>query len=118
MQLTQQRAGSILIASVFPFAIVIALVFGHGLINSINKRNFDRVQNGMALQQVELIFGGPPNITDHPFLCHEIWARPDKAVAFIEFTDGLVTDKRWRESKEEPLTTIGRWIDNLSQVTR
>jgi hypothetical protein len=78
----------------------------------VTKANFDRIQDGMAIREVEVILGG----TGQPFHGFSnrgptlVWLSDDGAMAFVEVSDNAVASKTWRASDETILDKVHRWL--------
>ena len=108
---------SLLIATLL---VVVAMTLGvleflpprHG----ITKANFNRIQDGMAFDEVKVIFGGPDSFTDPSIEGRErrgelVWVNDDKSGAVICFDEkGEVFDKSWGDSTEDIREKLCRWI--------
>lgn len=75
----------------------------------VTKANFDRIDNGMTLQEVEQILGRPGTYTWGGYY----WSADDGASAFVGFNfDGdSAGPKTWADSTESTLLDkIRRWL--------
>ena len=73
----------------------------------ITKANFDRIQDGMTLAEVERIFG--PRTRDRDPV--HIWIADDESsFAVVGFADGAVDSKIWEDSEETFPDKIRRWF--------
>ena len=74
----------------------------------VTKRNFDRVEIGMTMVQVEEIFGGKgQRLPDTPYIG---WAAGDLSGAIVTFRHGGVVAKDWVDNPETFLDKIRRWL--------
>ena len=87
--------------------------------SGVTKKNFDRIEKGMTLAEVEGIFGKPSSAMVvagadielvNLFPKYHYWLRDDGAEAWIGFSDFVVSDMEWRESNETNLERIRRWL--------
>jgi hypothetical protein len=101
-----------LFASLASVGFVAALLMsnGPGVTNApgVTKANFDRIEKGMTLQEVEQILGSPGKYTWGGY--H--WEGDDGVTAFVEFDfDGASAGgKSWQDSRESPLDKIWCWL--------
>jgi hypothetical protein len=74
----------------------------------VTKANFDRIEMGMTLAEVEEIFGRE----GEPCPCPPwvIWEASGGSLVSIKFVDDCVLDKEWPDSKETILDKIRRWL--------
>jgi hypothetical protein len=76
----------------------------------ITKANFDRIQDGMTLAEVEAIFGGK-KVFYGPFSGpFDVWVADDGSLARIYFSDECVENVYWDDSEESTLDKIRRWL--------
>lgn len=79
----------------------------------VTKANFDRIQEGMNVQEVELLLGGP-GLPFHGFLDRPrgifVWQADDDSIALVEIVDDSVTSKTWQPSTESITDKIHRWL--------
>jgi len=109
-----QKRLLLLIASL-PLAVaislgVLAMLPGSG----VTKANFDRIERGMRLADVEKILGGkarkvgiwsaPDREEEHD------WIAEDGSWASFLIHDGCVRDSLWMDSTETPLQRMLRWL--------
>jgi hypothetical protein len=93
------------------FAVLVAcvcLVLGVYLLlpmQGITKRNFDRIEKGMTIEEVKAILGEPRDGDDKGF----IWRRADGTHVFVMLKDGKVDDKEFLPSQESLANTLRRW---------
>jgi hypothetical protein len=112
-----------LLLAALPFAVCVALgvlVMVSAMVPpspGITKANFNRIQDGMMLAEVEEIFGhGGVSIDGQKteqFAAGEgylFWRADDGSSASIEFEDDCVTRKDWHESNETILDKLRRWL--------
>jgi hypothetical protein len=71
----------------------------------ITKRNFDRIEKGMTMEEVKAILGEPRDGDDKGF----IWRRADGTHVFVMLKDGKVDDKEFLPSQESLANTLRRW---------
>jgi hypothetical protein len=74
----------------------------------VTKANFDRIEEGMTLQEVEQIFGRPGTYT---WSCY--WWQADGARVFVEFDyNGASAGRKtwWEDSTEPILDKLRRWL--------
>jgi hypothetical protein len=71
----------------------------------VTKINFDRIEEGMTLQEVEQIFGKPGRYTWGGY--H--WQADDGAKVFVVFGNSA-GPKTWQDSTESPLDKLRRWL--------
>jgi hypothetical protein len=98
----------LLLASV-PLAIVVTL----GVLAmlpprpGVTKANFDRIEKGMTLSEVEQLLGRPGTYTWGGYY----W-RADGATALVEFNfnGDSAGQKSWQDSRESTLDKIRRWL--------
>jgi hypothetical protein len=111
-RMTKKRLGLI---AVLPLTIAVTLGVlamlppGPG----VTKANYDRIQTGMSVQDVELLLGG----TALPFhgFPHRgseifVWQGDDGALAFVEIADSSVISKQWHPSTESMTDKLRRWL--------
>jgi hypothetical protein len=136
MTMTKKRL--LLIAAV---PLVIAVILGVLAMlppsPGVTKANFDRIEKGMTVAEVEGIFGGEgeegevtrddkaliaeilgqeferdgksPKVRGDLRVCRT-WGANDGSGAQIEFVDDCVVDKHWFDSHETVLDKIRRWL--------
>jgi hypothetical protein len=76
----------------------------------VSKANFDRIQEGMTMAEVEEIFGGKgatAGMHEHTFV---FWIANDGSSATVDFVNDCVGAKRWHDSDETILNKIRRWL--------
>src|SRR5438552_2519853 len=94
------------------FASLASVVFVAALLMSggpgVTKADFDRIEEGMTLQEVEQILGKPGTYTWGGFY----WHFDDGAGAFVvfDFNGASAGHKTWQDSTESPLDKIRRWL--------
>ena len=78
----------------------------------VTKANFDRIEKGMTLGEVELIIGqrGLLAYRWDGIVSGGHWEAEDGSSTAIMFVDGCVDDKRWLDSDETILDKIRRWL--------
>jgi hypothetical protein len=83
----------------------------------VTKANFERIQKGMTLAEVEEILGRKAYQSVRYVVDGEvkqeterIWAADDGSGAGVDFVDDCVTDKEWAYSHEPILHKIRRWL--------
>ena len=83
----------------------------------VTKANFDLIKDGMTSEEVEAVFGRPPNHRQVfpgeqilPTRSYDWWGRGDDALAEIVFDDDRVIGKIWQPSPESLLDRIRRWL--------
>jgi len=82
----------------------------------ITKANFDRVEDGMTVANVEAIFG--ESASAFGWVCHSgsriskfaEWQGRDGAIAGVVFVKDVVTMKAWTASTESFAGKIRRWL--------
>ena len=72
----------------------------------VTKANFDRIQEGMTLGEVEAIFGREGQMTEWG----RYWKADDGSGAFFQFRDHCVVYREWYESTETILDKLRRWL--------
>jgi hypothetical protein len=74
----------------------------------LTKANFDRIEEGMTLQEVEYIFGRPGRYTWGGYC----WQTDDGARTFVvfDFNGDSAGHKIWEDSTESPLDKLRRWL--------
>lgn len=79
----------------------------------VTKVNFDRIEDGMSISEVEQILGGP-GVAFHGFANRPpatfVWTGDGESLAFVEFTDNSVRGKTWRPSTETIFEKVRRWL--------
>ena len=79
----------------------------------VTKANFDRIQDGMRIEEVDQIFGGP-GLNFDGFAHHKhttlVWQADDGSIAFIEVEGDAVVSKRWGQSNETIMAKLRRWL--------
>lgn len=85
---------------------IAALLMSNG--PGVTKANFDRIEEGMTLQEVEQIFGRPGKYTWGGYY----WETDDGARAFVvfAFNGDSAGQKNWESSTESPLDKLRRWL--------
>ena len=85
-----------LFASLASVGFVAALLMLNG--PGVTKANFDRIEEGMTLQEVEQIFGTPGKYT----WGGHTWQADDGASVFVEFafSGESAGHKTWEDSRE------------------
>jgi hypothetical protein len=77
----------------------------------VTKANFDRIEKGMTLAEVQQIFGqdgeGPWFPTESKNRTYWYWDWPKVG---IQFLDNCVIEKEWHNSEETILDKIRRWL--------
>ena len=84
----------------------------------VTKANFDRIEKGMTLAEVEAILGKNHSayfvsmkLTIRPRFGTRIWSNPDESRAQIFFpSEDSVYTKRWTDSSETTVEKICRWL--------
>jgi hypothetical protein len=87
---------------------------------SVTKANFDRIETGMPLAQVEALFGRPPNFQLNPrpgpgfpaATLQFAWFNDDCSRADVYIDNDCVIGKSWMNSKEnlpEKIARLFRW---------
>ena len=90
----------------------------------VTPRNFDRIETGMTLVEVEEILGGPPGFIAPngrswiglALMCvtmnysREVWAGDDGAVTLEFNVHGRVEVKTWTESPDSLREKLRQWI--------
>jgi hypothetical protein len=77
----------------------------------VTKGNFDRIENGMTLAEVDKIFGKPGSFgNDLPTRTSALssWRSENDELACIFFDHGIVYDKEWHG--ETIIDRIRRWL--------
>ena len=78
----------------------------------VTKANFDRIQDGMSIAEVELILGGAGQ-PFHGFANQKqtlVWLGDDGSLAFVEVADNSVKSKMWNPSNETFADKLRRWL--------
>lgn len=80
--------------------------------SGVTKANFDRIEKGMTLAELEEIFGEKGNWWDGAGrkglpMC---WTAKDGLGADVEFVDESVARKQWADSHETIFDKIRRWL--------
>jgi hypothetical protein len=77
----------------------------------VSKGNFDRIELGMDVSEVEQLLGGPC-APFHGFVGREtfIWTGPDGSFALVHVDAKTVIDKSWHPSNESLADKIRRWL--------
>ena len=116
MTMTKKR---LLLLASLPLTIVVILGVLAMLPPSpgVTKANFDCLQEGMTLAEVQKIFGEEGEWFGEITLWEIkapwtgfVWLADDGSIAGIRFVDDCVTDKRWTISNETILDKIRRWL--------
>jgi hypothetical protein len=96
-----------LFASLASVGFVAALLMsnGPGVTPGVTKANFDRIEKGMTLLEVEQILGKPGRYTWGGYC----WQADDGASVFVEF-GASAGQKNWTDSTESRLDKICRWL--------
>jgi hypothetical protein len=80
----------------------------------VTKANFDRIETGMTMSEVEAVFGQGPNIVSVEGAVYNPvrdWIGADWAIASIHFNgDDEVASKRWTPSTETIIDKLRRWL--------
>ena len=78
----------------------------------VTKANFDRIQNGMAIREVEVILGRHPNVEGDGNQGHQLfWTNEDGSCVMITLgSDAKVCGAYWLESHEGVGRKFCRWI--------
>jgi hypothetical protein len=109
MAVTKKR---LLLFASLPLAIVVAL----GVLAMIppspgvTKANFDRIEKGMTMAEVEEILGGKGKSFHEDDKALMYWDADDGSLALIRFVDNCVPDKTWYDSDETIPDKIRRWL--------
>jgi hypothetical protein len=104
------RKRSFIVAALFAALVsvgfVAALLLSDG--PGVTKANFDRIEEGMTLQEVEQILGRPGKLTWGGYS----WEAEDGATVFVvfDFDGASAGPKSWADSRETPLDKIRRWL--------
>src|SRR5215831_15323613 len=95
-----------LFASLASVGFVAALLMSNG--PGVTKENFDRIEEGMTLREVEQIFGRPGNYNWGGYS----WQGDDGARVFVlfAFEGDSAGRKFWEDSTETPLDKLRRWL--------
>jgi hypothetical protein len=72
----------------------------------VTRANFDRIKEGMTLQEVEQIFGGPGTYTWGGYW----WQSDDGARVFVEINGDSAGQKSWVDKTESTLDKLRRWL--------
>lgn len=80
----------------------------------VTKANVDRLQDGMKMEEVEQILGGP-GLPFHGFAARQlsstfVWSGVDGSMVLVEVVDQSVIGKIWRPSTESVLARLRRWL--------
>jgi len=79
--------------------------------SGVTKENFDRIEKGMALKEVEENLGKrpiPPSPFDHEKTI--VWFAHDGSAAWITFENDAVDDFLWVQSPESIPDKLRRWL--------
>lgn len=77
----------------------------------ITKANFDHIEDGMTMGQVEAIFGGQEVALGNSGPSDGfVWHADDKSGALVLFAHGCVVHKYWRDSNETTIERLLRWF--------
>jgi hypothetical protein len=102
-------AAALLAASIFVVIVVLASLPARP---GVTKANFDRIEDGMTMREVEQILGGV-GLTFHGFADQKsmfVWAAEDGSMAFVAVSNDAVLSKSWHASRETILTKLRRWL--------
>jgi hypothetical protein len=116
---TKKRLILVASLSLAAIAVTVGVLVVLPLRPGVTKANFDRIQEGKRLEEVEQIFGGKgqsPREELRDFkelLC--IWITDDGSLGSITFRDDCVLGKRWVARRllrfdETFLDKIRRWL--------
>jgi hypothetical protein len=75
----------------------------------VTKANFDRIEDGMTLAEVEDIFGLERDVAAVKERAIA-WEVGDGPWAVVQLLDGRVAGKRWDSSNETVFGKISRWL--------
>ena len=82
----------------------------------VTKANFDRIEVGMQIEEVECILAGPGFSIDKLITRDEagsgiiLWQHSDGSMVMIWPADKVVAKKKWVPSQETLLNKIRRWL--------
>ena len=81
----------------------------------VTKVNFDRIEEGMKLEEVELILGkdswtSVDGLSESGSFRVQTWYGADKACARFAFQDECVSSKTWIDSTETASEKLCRWV--------
>jgi hypothetical protein len=95
-----------LFAALATVGFVAALLMSNG--PGVSKANFDRIEEGMTLQEVEQILGTPGGYTWGGYW----WEADDGARVFVlfEYSGASAGRRFWQDSTELPLDKLRRWL--------
>jgi hypothetical protein len=107
------RRRCVICAGITATTFLVALVVLAALppLPGVTKANFDRIQEGMTLVQVEAILGEPAKdfMGEGDFTGH-LWAHENGSRVWIVFRGGLVLETEWIEGTETTTQKIRRWL--------
>jgi len=82
----------------------------------VTQANFDRLEKGMTLAEVEAIFGKPSSdsfesgfISGNHVIVHR-WVCPSGEFTFVHFSQHGVSYKSWPEADETIVRKIRKWL--------
>jgi hypothetical protein len=111
--MTKKRRSLLLVGIIVAFVAVSLVVLATMATGpGVTKANFDRVEIGMTLSEVEQILGGPgvpfQGFVNQPSTL--VWSHEDGAMAFVEAKDQTVASKTWHPSRETLTDKLRRWL--------
>jgi hypothetical protein len=111
MNMTKRR---LLLLAALPLVIVVTLgvlaMLPPNTRPGVTKANFDRIEIGMTMAEVEEILGGKGKSFDEDDKAFMYWDADDGSLATIRFVDNCVPDKTWYDSDETIPDKIRRWL--------
>jgi hypothetical protein len=111
---TMNRSRLFLVASLpLAVAVIVGVLSMLPPRSGVTKANFDRIENGMTLEEVETILGGPAHWQGKIERWHFYkWRCDDGATANVTMyvTREVVCAGRWIDSTETIREKIRRWL--------
>jgi hypothetical protein len=80
----------------------------------VTHANFDRIQDGMTVAEVEAIMGKPDQRLGTE---RQWWTLPSGNSATVVYSEELVTEKIWPDADETIVRKIWRWLSPPSRTT-
>ena len=109
MTMTKKR---LILIALLPLAAAVTLGVLAMLTPSpgVTKANFDRIEKGMTIPEVEQIFGKKGESLVPADKTWLVWEAADGSWAEIWHSENCVTDKHWQYSSNSILDRIRRWL--------